>query len=41
MKKNEIMFILGKGTDKTQRMFGKQEPYIGDDIIVEQWLENN
>lgn len=41
MKKNEIMFILGKGTDKTQRMFGKQEPYIGDDIIVEQWLKNN
>lgn len=41
MKQNEIMFILGKGTDKTQRMFGKLEPYIGDDVIVEQWIKNN
>lgn len=41
MKKNEIIFILGKGTDKTQRMFGKLEPYIGDDVVVEQWLEKN
>lgn len=39
MADNEILFVLGKGTDKTQRMFGKLEPYIGDDVIVENWLK--
>ncbi|MDN6196423.1 MAG: hypothetical protein L0I93_08030, partial [Atopostipes suicloacalis] len=32
MKENEILFILGKGTDKTQRVLGKLEPYIGDEV---------
>lgn len=38
MEENEIAFILGKGTDKTQRILGKLEAYIGDDQVVEEWL---
>lgn len=41
MKSNEIAFILGKGTDKTQRIRGKLEPYVGDEVVVESWLEKN
>lgn len=39
MKENEILFILGKGTDKTQRRLGKLESYLGDDAVIEGWLE--
>lgn len=41
MENNEIAFILGKGTDKTQRVLGKLEPYIGDEVVVEEWIKNN
>lgn len=41
MEDNEIAFILGKGTDKTQRVLGKLEPYIGDEVVVEEWIKNN
>lgn len=41
MKDNEIAFILGKGTDKTQRVLGKLEPYIGDDMVVKEWLADH
>lgn len=41
MKDNEIAFILGKGTDKTQRIRGKLETYMGDEVVVEEWLKSN
>lgn len=41
MESNEIAFILGKGAEKGQRVCGKVEPYIGDRVVVENWLKNN
>lgn len=41
MEPNEIVFILGKGSETSQRICGKAEPYVGDRVVVETWLENN
>ena len=38
MKAGDVVILGGKGAETTQRVNGRYEPYLSDELVVRNWL---